>query len=243
MYHSVYIGSKNTWDDYALVPAQKIYISTPSQKTKTVELEGASGSLDFSTLLTGYPIYGNRQGSMAFYLLDRADFKALTNNGYPYPANFTFYDIFDRLVGELDGKTFRVWLEDDPDWYYEGRINVTTAMGSPRPGVSITYNFQPYKKSRRANVWTMPGLGTSVINRQIISSELAGSMPGNFSFSVTGAEAEITFKCPALQINETKTFQTGSYEVFEWVVYGESTIEVSASTSSTVTVTYVNGRL
>lgn len=242
MFHSMYIGDKNTWDDYSLVPTEKIYFPVPSQKTQIVSIEGASGSLDFSTLLTGYPIYENRRGSISFYMLDAIDTKLYANTQHAFPANYTFYDIFAKIRGDLDGKTARIWLEDDPDWYYEGRINVSDKMASPRPEIVLKYDIGPYKKARRATRWTLNGLG-SIVNRQIISSELAGAMPANFTFQVLGGAATVRFICEALGTDETRTFQAGTYTVYEWVIYGESSIEVTAETTVSVNITYTPGRL
>ena len=210
-----------------------------------LELEGASGSLDFSTLLTGYPVYKNITGSAEFYLLDRIDTRIYANTEHAFPANYSFYDIFSKIRGDLDGKYCRVWLEDDPDWYYEGRINVSDSMSSPRPKIVIGYDLGPYKKSRRALRWELGGLG-SMINRQIIDAETAGSMPANFTFTVTSSSAAIPtieFKCPALDIDDTRTFQPGTYTVYEWVVYGHSEILVSADTTVKVNIVYTPGRL
>lgn len=242
MFHSMYIGDKNTWDDYSLVPVSKIYFPNPSQKVQTLDIEGASGSLDFSTLLTGYPIYGDRVGQADFYLLDAIDTKVYTNSQHAFPANYNFYDIFSKIRGDLDGKTARIWLEDDPDWYYEGRVNITDSMESPRPRIIIKYNVGPYKKARRATRWTLNGLGT-IVNRQIISAELAGPMPANFTMQVTGGQASVRFICEALNIDQTKTLEIGTYTLYEWVIYGASTIEVTAATGTTVSVTYTPGRL
>lgn len=242
MYHSLNIGDKNTWDDYGLVPVNKIYFPSPSQKTQTVEIEGASGSLDFSTILTGYPIYQNISGDLQFYLLDRVEARTLSNSGYPYPDNYTFYDIFMKIRGDLDGKTVKVWLEDDPDWYYEGRINVTTAMSSPRPVVTIRYDFEPYKKSRKPMSYNVNGLG-AIIARQIIPEEIVGCMPTNFSFTVTGGTATVRFKCDKLGIDESNLFQEGTHTLYEWVMYGESTVFVSANVGVKVKMTFIPGRL
>lgn len=242
MYHSVYFGDKNSWDDYGLVPINKIYIPEPSQKTNYVEVEGASGSLDFSTLITGYPIYNNITGEMQFYLLDRYDARVIANNGYAYPENYTFYDIFSKIRAELNGKQFKVWLEDDPDWYYFGRIAVKATMTSPRPSVVISYNFEPYKKTRTPKTYILNGMG-SIINRQIIPYEILGPMPTNFKMKVTGGEMQVGFVCDSLGISESKTLQIGEHLIYEWVAYEEATVMVSAPATTSLTLSFEYGRL
>lgn len=241
MYHSLYINDKNTWDDYALIPQNKIYFPIANQKTKMVEIEGASGSLDFSNYLTGYPIYGNRTGSITFYLLDAVDARTQSNSGYPYPANYTFYDIFDKIRADLDGKQAKLWLEDDPDYYYEGRINVTTAMGSPRPTVTISYNISPYKIAKNPVAWDLNGLG-SLVARQIIPAELA-IMPVSFKFTLTGTTSTIKFTCPMTGVEEARSFAPGTYDIYEWVIAGETEILLTASVGTTLHIEYNPGRL
>ena len=242
MYHSLYIGDKNTWDDYNLVPSEKIYFPKANQKTQEVEIEGASGSLDFSTFVTGYPIYSNRSGNIGFYMLDAVDARSLANSGSAFPANYTFYDIFSKVYNDLDGKTFRMWLEDDPDWFYEGRVNVDCDMGKPRPKVVLSYDIGPYKKRRMAQRYTLNGMG-AIINRQIIPVEILSSMPTDFTLTVTGGPATVTFQCSALNINETKTLQEGTHNIYEWIMYGESALLVSAATTVKVTMEFIPGRL
>lgn len=242
MYHSMFIGNKNTWDDYGLVPQNKIYFPTASQKTKVIDIEGASGSLDLSTYLTGFPLYSQRTGEIPFFLLDSSD-HYMFGNGYPWPTNYTFYDIFDRLRLDLDGRVHKMWLEDDPDWYVEGRINVTTdSSTSPRPTVTLSYDIGPYKMLRRPLTWELHGLG-SIINRQIISADEAGSMPQSIRFIVTNGPATVGFKNDILHIDETKQFSDGDYTVYEWPVYGETAITLSAATTCTLKIYFVPGRL
>ena len=241
MYHSMYINDKNTWDDYALVPSEKIYFPTAQQKTKVVEIEGASGALDFSTLLTGYPIYANRNGSITFYLLDAVDAKTYANAGYPYPQNYTFYDIFDKIRGELDGRQSKIWLEDDPDWYYEGRINVATTMTQPRPTAVISYDIGPYKISKNPVAYETHGAGS--LQTMITIPKEVGTMPSSLHFTLSGGQGTIRFYNEATGINETGTFAPGTYDIFEWVIFGETKIYLSAAVDVTLHVEYYPGRL
>lgn len=242
MFHSVYFGDKNTWDDYGLVPVNKIYIPIAKQKVSTIEIEGASGSLDLSTYLTGYPIYSAISGAFDFLLMDPWDFKVYTKNEYPYPENYNFYDIFTKLYEDLDGKECKIWLEDDPDWYYEGRINVQASMAKPRPRVVVNYTVNPYKLSKQTKTYVINGLG-SMINRQVISEAVTGSMPANFKMIVGGGQASVQFICEALNVNEERTFEPGTYEEFDWIIYKKSEIRVAAPTTVSVKVEYVPGRL
>lgn len=249
MYHSLNIGNKNTWDDYSLIPESKIYIPIASQKTKSVEIEGGSGSLDFSTLITGYPIYSQLTGTINFRLMNRLDLLATTGFEYAYPANYNFYDIFAKIYAELDGFTGKVWLEDDPEWCYDGRINVQCSMAEPCSQVSIGYDFKPYKYARVPKTWTLNGLG-SIINRQIISAEDAGFAPQHAKFVLlgpTGTTATVRFVNEKLGIDSTKSLTVNtsgiSYEEYEWVIYGESSLYLTAASGVSMIINHTPGRL
>ena len=53
MYHSITIGTKNTWDDWHLIPKSRPLVNPPSVKTNVVDIPGGDGALDLSTALSG----------------------------------------------------------------------------------------------------------------------------------------------------------------------------------------------
>ena len=109
LYHSITFGDKNTWDDWRLVPASRPLFNPPAQKVKTLDIPGGDGVIDLSQALTGYPVYQNRTGSIEFIVMN--DFK---------PWHMAYSDIMDYLHGQ----TMRAILEDDPEYFYEGRFTV-----------------------------------------------------------------------------------------------------------------------
>ena len=132
-YHSITIGTKNTWDDWHLVPTSRPTFAMPPVKTSFVDIPGGDGSLDLTTALTGRPVYGNRQGSFEFLVM----------NDYGYWA-----DRYSEIAGYLHGQNFRAILDDDPEYYYEGRFSVNQWKSDPHWSlITINYNVGPYKKS------------------------------------------------------------------------------------------------
>lgn len=131
MYHSIIIGSKNTWDDWHLIPSSRPAFNPPVPKTKYIDIPGADGHLDMSTSLTGDIAYNNREGSFEFYV----------ENGYG-EWNDTYSEIMDYLHGQL----LTAILEDDPAFYYEGRFSVNQWKSEPHNSkIVIDYNVAPYK--------------------------------------------------------------------------------------------------
>lgn len=131
MYHSVTFGDKNSWDDWHLIPKTRPLFKTPSQKIKTVDIPGGNGVLDLSTSLTGYPIFNNREGSLEF---------AVVNGFKPW------YQAVTDISEHLHGKTMKAILEDDREYYYEGRFNVNEWKSDKNfSSISIDYSVNPYK--------------------------------------------------------------------------------------------------
>lgn len=140
-YHSITIGDKNTWDDWHLVPTSRPLVVPPNVNTSYVTIPGSNGALDLTEALTGHPTYSNRSGSWEFLVM----------NGYG-----VWYARYSEIMAYLHGKKFRVVLDDDPDYYYEGRLSVAS-WTSPKDWsrISINYNFGPYKIEAKSSeeVW------------------------------------------------------------------------------------------
>lgn len=142
MYHSITFGDKNTWDDWKLIPETQPIVSPPTQKTNYIDIPGANGSLDMSEILTGYPIFNNREGSFSFITLNRYGVSQ------PYQNRKNLTRVGEDVMEYLHGRSMKMILEDDPLYYYEGRFTVSDL--SPENDFSkigINYNVGPYKWS------------------------------------------------------------------------------------------------
>lgn len=124
--------SKDAFDDFGLVPANATAISMPELKEQYLEVEGADGKgIDLTDSLAGRPLYSSREGTMTFY---RQTYDNWTI-GIPDVANY------------LHGQKMKVVLDDDPLWYYEGRLQITSIESNEYwATIEISYTFEPYKK-------------------------------------------------------------------------------------------------
>lgn len=129
--HQVYgVFVKNTWEDFHLISKERPLFDPPEQKTEYVDIPGASLSLDFSTALTGYPVYKNRDGDFEF-VFD--------------PYDETSEVMYPNLMSFLHGQKICAWTEDDPSRIYRGTFSVKrwdTSDTLSKP--SISYNTEPY---------------------------------------------------------------------------------------------------
>ncbi len=135
MYHSLYFVKEgtddgiNTYDEWHIVPDSRPLFSPPPVRTEYVTIPGSMGALDFTGALTGSVTYGDRTGSWTFYVL----------NGYQ-----PWYELYSQIMNYIQGKKFRVWLEDDPEHYYIARLTVDKWQ-SPKDWskVKISYTADP----------------------------------------------------------------------------------------------------
>jgi hypothetical protein len=138
MYHSVTFGDKNTWDDWHLIPTSQPVILPPAVKSKYVDIPGADGEIDLSTLLSGRPVFSNRTGSLEF----------IVDNDHE-----SWEVAYSNIANYLHGKRMRVILEDDPVFFYEGRIAVNEWRSNRNfATITLDYVFDPFKKAVNSSV-------------------------------------------------------------------------------------------
>ena len=149
MYHSLLIGTefgenfslaKNTWTDWYLIPSSRPVINPPDIKTKYVDIPGADWHLDLSTVLTGDIAYGSRTGSIDF----------IVDNGFlsDYKAD-AWYSVYSTILNHLHGQLLKCTLEDEPDFYYQGRFSVNSWKSEKTNSkITIDYDLAPYKYER-----------------------------------------------------------------------------------------------
>ena len=133
----------NTWETWHMAPKSRPYVESPKVKEAYVDVPAANGSLDYTDVLTGKAVYANRTGSWEFII----------DNGYS-----KWFEVYSDVLMKLHGKKIdRIILDDDPTYYWKGRLSVKGNF-SPRDYnmVTIEYNLDPYKRlvdSEEVNWW------------------------------------------------------------------------------------------
>lgn len=167
--HSITIGGKNTWDDWHLVPSSRPLVSPPGLKTQFVDLPGGDGILDLTEALTGKPVYGNRTGTWEFLVM----------NDYQ-----SWELLYSSILHHLHGKAHRVILDDDPNYFYEGRFSMEEwASNKDWSTVKIQYSLGPYKlsttpRSMSASVSGSATVGISISSQIGIVTDFTASAAG-----------------------------------------------------------------
>lgn len=132
MYHSLTIGGKNTWDEWKLIPTTRPDFAMPNLVTNYVDIPGRYEPLDLTNALTGHIMYSPRAGTWEFYVM----------NDYP---EYNWVKVRDSLARHIHGKVLDIIPEDDPEWFYNGRLTFGWETGSNWSKAIIEYNLNPFK--------------------------------------------------------------------------------------------------
>lgn len=234
MYHSITFGEKNTWDDWHLIPKTRPVFNPPAVKTRFIEIPGGNGSLDLTVALLGRAVYKNRTGSFEF----------IAENGFK-----EWSVLYSEITNYLSGKRLRAILEDDPDYYYEGRFAVNEWKSEANwSSIVIDYDVKPYKKSLVSAgddwLWDTFNFETDVIrsyeNLPVTGSLsvtiIGDSMPVSPTIIASSDGMTVTFE------GETYTLSKGTNYIPELIVHDGENVMIFTGTG-TVTIKCERGRL
>lgn len=151
--HSAKFGEKHTWDDWHLIPSGATDIAPPTIKQKTVDIPGANGMLDLSAVLTGFPTYNDRTGSISYILA---------------PGGWSWETAKTEIMGYLHGQRMNLYLDDDPGYFWNGLFWVNDLKSDKNiHGITINYDLYPYKRELVASddgwLWDPFNFETGVI--------------------------------------------------------------------------------
>lgn len=124
-------GSLHSFNNLHLILSQKT-IGTPEPKREVVDIPGGDGVLDLTEFF-GAVKYHNRQLSFEFSTM--------------VPQS-QFMDLFSQVQNALHGKKMRIILDDDPEWFYMGRITVSEWKAEKNIGkLTVDCDCEPFKQS------------------------------------------------------------------------------------------------
>lgn len=207
-------GQYHSYDDFGLILNKKV-ISAPSPKTHYVDIEGADGSLDFSEAF----------GEVKF---ERRDLEFEFTSLAPRSE---FWDKFTEIQNALHGREFHISDDEDPDYYYIGRVtidkwSIDRVIGSFKVKVSA----EPYKYHLRETQRTDTITGTKTM---VYRNDRMSVIP------IFRASAPMT-----LVFGEISTsISAGADYYYPEIVFreGNNTLEVTGE--GTLTVRYQEGAL
>ena len=240
VYHSITFGDKNTWDDWHLAPATRPVFAPPALKTKIIDIPGGDGAIDLTEALTKYPVYNNRTGSFEFIVVN--DFYE------PVKTHEEWYEVYSNIMDYLHGKTMRVILEDDKDYFYEGRFTVSEWVSDKDfSKINIDYNVGPYKWEVKSTIddWLWDPFNftkdmTTITLYRNLSVDTTNKLftfkrehfsraPVSPTFHINvqnGTGIHANFINESLGINIQRDILNGSHKVPDFIFYGEKDVKL-----------------
>lgn len=140
-------GSLHSYDDLKLILNSK-EIGSPEVKVRKIDIEGADSSLDLTDFF-GEPKYEDLTHKFSFSTI---------------VPQAQFLSLFSTVKNALHGKKMRIILDDDPLFYYLGRIKVSSFTNEKNIGIiSVECDCEPYKYKLAKTVVSVAVTGTQAI--------------------------------------------------------------------------------
>lgn len=209
-------GSFHTYNDFNLILSGK-EIEAPAVKEKRVEIEGADSDLDLTDFF-GEPKYSNARHKFSFTTVCKGT---------------EFLSAFSAIKNALHGKKMRVILDDDPSFFYVGRIFVSKFTDERNIGIlQIEADCEPYKYKLQPTIMSVTVNGTQAVSltntRKRAVPEVVIDTAGSMRLEYQGSNIW--------------DLGSGSYTLPELeLVEGENIVTVTGT--GTVTFTYREGAL
>ena len=233
----------NTWTDWYLVPKTRPVVNPPGLKSNIVDIPGANGSVDLTTALNGYPLYSDRSGQFEFIL----DNKYMNRYG-----PLSWGTVYTNIMTYLHGQKVKMWLTDDPDFFYQGRV-VVNELKSEEQWTSFVFNYQmePFKYENNDStepwLWDPFNFETGVIDffePQEVDGSLIVTIPARRSMPI----------CPIIQVYNSEGISVEYLgishplhegdNVIPYIIAREGvTTNIQLTGKATVSLLYRGGRL
>lgn len=203
----------HTYNDFSLILSSK-KIGVPQPKTELLEVPGADEPIDFTEFF-GDVKFDNRKLEFEFTTL---------------VPQTKFMTLFSRIQNALNGKRMKIVLDEDPDFYYSGRVSVKEWLADKSIGkITIECDCDPYKLKKDKTIVS----NIVSVEKTVILSNLRKHVVPIF---MSSAEIRIEFK------GNSYSMSAGEAR-FPAIVLKEGETELKLKGNSTVTIEYQEGGL
>lgn len=244
----VLFGEKHTFNDWGLTLRSRPVISPPIPKTLYVDIAGADGVLDLTNALTEDVKYENRKMTFEFNVLD---------------ARNRWSTIYSDILDHLHGQSMKVILDEDPTYYYEGRLQVNEWKSDKKTSTIVIEGYvEPYKMDVVSTTeewfWDSFNFEDGVIRYYADIPFDSTKTPDAFHFVVKGRKwivPTITITTEDGSSVHAIVLTKEGYKIFGFesgvpkktydVVWTEGTwiIQINSAVKGTITIDYREGRL
>ncbi len=138
MVYGVLFGDKHSHRDWQLLLNSRPEISSPVPKTNYIDIPGGDGILDMTESLTGDVQYKTRTMGFTFTTLK---------------ARRKWFSLYSDILGYLHGQRMKIILDEDPAFYYIGRVSVDEWKSSEKYStIAVSAEVEPYKYERSSSL-------------------------------------------------------------------------------------------
>lgn len=199
-------------DDFDLILASRV-IGTPTAKVSKVSVPGSDVTLDFTDYFGGVH-FNNRTITLTFLSLEPWD-DSMANDM--------------ALKNAIHGKKLEIVFDDDPDWYWLGRVNVGDWTYYRRAGkITVTIDCDPYKYKKRETVKTSAGNETITLRNSRMPVVPYVSTSGEVTLAWSGYSVSLA---------------AGNDQIVPQLVLEQGSTQVEISGVATVSFRYREGSL
>lgn len=132
--HGVIFNDKHSYRDWALVCKTRPKVSPPAPKTKLIQVPGSDKVIDLTQALTGEVHYEPRTITFEFVLTAPRE---------------TWASLYSDILTYLHGQTVNMIMDNDPNWFYTGRVTVGDLEADKKMGtLTMEATVEPYKRER-----------------------------------------------------------------------------------------------
>lgn len=124
-------GNKHTLNDWGMYIVNRQDIKPPEPKKIMIDIPGGNGSLDLTEALSGEVVYENREIECEFYVIGGETLWAAK---------------YSEILAYIHGKRMKITFDDDPAYYYMGRVSVNQWKSSRQHSIiTIDIDADPFK--------------------------------------------------------------------------------------------------
>ena len=219
MIHGVWINNHNTLDEWGLALLADLSISSPEPKLSYVTVPEADGDMDITGSLTGGVVrYAMRDISFSLYPVHDKIAGTIRPATEEHAAM-----IRQKLAEAVHGQTVKLWLPDDHQHYFRGRMAIGEKGGYNNTIIPVTMTAEPWRYKNLETKATISAAGK--IN---LANETRRAVP---IFTTTGS-ATVTFG------NVTKAITAGTHTFDDIVLQPGMNILTFSNVTAAVNITY-----
>ena len=204
------VGDEHTLRDWGAIITNTDVVGMPEPQTILLDVPGRSGRLDLSEVLTGDVSYGNREIKME--LAAEVDTER-------------WIEMCLHIFNKYHGRNVQVIFDEDPTFYYYGRVSVTDPKRLRRAGqMVLTVDAEPFKYE--------------LAETNVTYSAGTASLSGTLSNGRMMVSPTVTVTAPCQLFHEGKVFTltAGKQSVPGFVLHeGDNAVSLTGTRSATFT--------